>query len=69
VGIVCRVKMKAQQHHQEEGIHKKNMVGIDNTLRVPEFKGVGLEDPEHHLFVYEIVWVAKSIQDDVVKIA
>jgi hypothetical protein len=29
---------------------------------------VGSEDPEQHLFVCEIVWAAKNIQDDVVKI-
>jgi hypothetical protein len=45
------------------------MVGVDNTLRLPEFKGVGSEDPEQHLFVCEIVWAAKNIQDEVVKIA
>jgi hypothetical protein len=44
------------------------MAGVDNTLRLPEFKGVGSEDPEQHLFVCEIVWATKNIQDDVVKI-
>jgi hypothetical protein len=45
------------------------MEGIDNTLRLPKFKGVGSEDPKQHLFVCETVWAAKNIQDDVVKIA
>ena len=43
------------------------MVGIDNTLRLIEFKGVGLEDPKQHLFACEIVWAAKNIYDDTIK--
>jgi hypothetical protein len=27
------------------------MARIDHTLRMPEFQGAGLEDPEQHLFV------------------
>ena len=50
------------------GNTQTNMVGIDNTLRLPEFKGVGLEDLEQHLFVYEIVWAAENIHDELVKI-
>jgi hypothetical protein len=50
------------------GNTQTNMVGIDNTLRLLEFKGVGSEDPEQHLFVYEIVWAAKNIHDEAVKI-
>jgi hypothetical protein len=45
------------------------MAGVDNTLRLPEFKGVGSDDPEQHFFVCEIVWVAKNIQDEAVNIA
>jgi hypothetical protein len=44
------------------------MVGVDNTLRLPEFQGVGSEDPEQHLFVCETIWAAKNVQDEVVKI-
>jgi len=44
------------------------MTGIDNTLRLPEFKGVGSKDLEKHSFFCETIWVAKNIQDDVVKI-
>jgi hypothetical protein len=29
------------------GNTQTNMVGIDNTLRLPEFKGVGSEDPNN----------------------
>jgi hypothetical protein len=46
-----------------------NMAGVDNTLRLPEFKGVGLEDLKQHLFFCEIVWAAKNIRDEGVKIA
>jgi hypothetical protein len=49
------------------GTTQANMVGVDNTLRLPEFKGVGSEDPEQHLFVCETVWAAKNIQDDACK--
>jgi hypothetical protein len=45
------------------------MVGVDNTLRLPEFKGVGSEDPKPQLFVCETVWAAKNIHDEVVNIA
>jgi hypothetical protein len=51
------------------GNTQTNMARIDNTLRLVEFKGVGLEDPEQHLFFCETVWAAKNIQDEVVKIA
>jgi hypothetical protein len=51
------------------GTTQDNMVGVDNNLRLLEFKGVGLEDMEQHLFVCKIVWVAKNIHDDAVKIA
>jgi hypothetical protein len=45
------------------------MAGVDNTLRLPEFQGVGSEDPEQHLFVCETIWATKNVQDEVVKIA
>jgi hypothetical protein len=51
------------------GTTQANMVGVDNTLRLLEFKGVGLEDSEQHLFVCETVRAAKNIQDEAVKIA
>jgi hypothetical protein len=41
------------------GNTKTNMEGIDNTLRLPKFKGVGSEDLEQHLFFCETVWAAK----------
>jgi hypothetical protein len=44
------------------------MAGVDNTLRLPEFQGVGSEDPEQHLFVCETIWAAKNVQDEAVKI-
>jgi len=47
---------------------KTKIEGIDNTLILPEFKGVGSEDPEQHLFVCKVVWATKNIQDDVLKI-
>jgi hypothetical protein len=51
------------------GTTQNNMVGLDNTLRLPEFQGVGSEDPEQHLFVCETIWAAKNVQDEAVNIA
>jgi hypothetical protein len=51
------------------GTTQRNMAGVDNTLRLPEFQGVGSEDPEQHLFVCETIWAAKNVQDEAVKIA
>jgi hypothetical protein len=48
---------------------QRNMIGVDNTLRLPEFQGVGSEDPKQHLFVCETIWVTKNVQDEAVKIA
>jgi hypothetical protein len=44
------------------------MEGVDNTLRMPEFKGVGSEDREKHMFVCETIWVVKNVQDEDIKI-
>ena len=43
------------------------MAGVDNTLKLPKFQGVGSEDLEQHLFFYETSWAAKNIHDEVVK--
>jgi hypothetical protein len=51
------------------GMTHNNMEGVDNTLRLPEFWGIGSEDPEKHLFVCETIWAAKNVQDEAVKIA
>ena len=40
------------------------MVGEDNTLTLPEFKGIGSEDQEQHLFICETIWTANNFQDD-----
>ena len=44
------------------------MTGLDNTLRLPAFQGVGLEDPKQHLFVYETIWDENNFQDEIVNI-
>jgi hypothetical protein len=44
------------------------MAGVDNTLRLPEFHGVGSKDLEKHLFFCEIIWAAENVKDGVVKI-
>jgi hypothetical protein len=43
------------------GTTEANMVGVDNTLGLLEFKGVDLEDPKQNLFVCKTVWAAKNI--------
>jgi hypothetical protein len=45
-----------------------NMEGVDNTLRLPEFKGIGSEDPEQHMFICETIWTTKNVHDDGAKI-
>jgi hypothetical protein len=45
------------------------MAGVDSLIRLPEFQGVGLEDPEQHLFLCEKIWAAKNVQDEAMKIA
>jgi hypothetical protein len=44
------------------------MEGVDNTLRIHEFQGCGLEDPKQHMFVYEKIWATKNVQDEAVNI-
>jgi hypothetical protein len=51
------------------GITQNNMVGLDNTLTLFEFQGVGSEDLDQHLFVCETIWVAKNVQDEALNIA
>jgi hypothetical protein len=45
------------------------MVGIDNTLILLEFKGIGSEDPEQPLFVCQTIWTTKNVHNDGAKIA
>jgi hypothetical protein len=45
------------------------MAGVDPTIRLPEFRGEGSEDPEKHLFICENIWVAKKITDEDTKVA
>jgi hypothetical protein len=37
------------------------MVGIDYTLRMSKFQGVGSEDPGKHLFVCDTIWTMKNV--------
>jgi hypothetical protein len=40
-----------------------------DDIRLPVFRGTGLEDPEQHWFVCEAVWNIKQVTDDTIKIA
>jgi hypothetical protein len=44
------------------------MAGVDPTLRILVFHKAGTEDIKQHLFVCEVIWTVKNIQDDDVKI-
>jgi hypothetical protein len=37
-------------------------------MRLLEFKGIGSEDPEQHMFVCETIWIAKNVHDEGEKI-
>jgi hypothetical protein len=67
-GSSVQSQNQSQPTSPRGGTTSNNMVRVDNTLRLPEFQGIGSEDPEQHLFVCETIW-AKNIQDEVVKIA
>jgi hypothetical protein len=45
------------------------MAWVDNILSLPEFQGVGSEEPEQHLFVCETILATKNVQDEGVNIA
>jgi hypothetical protein len=45
------------------------MAGVDPMIRLPEFHGDGIEDPEKHLFLRERIWEAKRITDEATKVA
>ena len=39
------------------------MAHMNDDIKLPVFKGTGLEDPEQFWFLCEAVWTAKSIMD------
>jgi hypothetical protein len=51
-------------NQRQSNTTQNTMAGIDNTLRMPEFHGVGSEDPEQHIFVCETIWTVKNVQDE-----
>jgi hypothetical protein len=44
------------------------MAGVDNTLRLREFKGIGSRRPITTYVVCETIWTAKNVHDDGAKI-
>ena len=42
---------------------------MGNFMKLPVFKGLGLEDLEHHWFLCEVVWSMKQVIDDDIKMA
>jgi hypothetical protein len=63
------VSSRSQPTSPRGGTTQKNMAGVDNTLRLLEFQGVGSEDLEQHLFICETIWAANNVQDEAVTIA
>ena len=60
----------SQNHIVSPGMNttQSMMARVDPTLRMYVFDGVGLEDPEQHLFVSKVIWTMKNVQDDYAKI-
>jgi hypothetical protein len=44
------------------------MIGNDPTIRLPEFRGNKLDDPEKHMFIYEKIREAKNITNEDTKV-
>ena len=42
---------------------------MGDDIKLPFFKGTGLEDPEQHWFLCEVVWNVKQVIDDDIKMA
>jgi hypothetical protein len=42
---------------------------MGDDMKLPVFKGLGLEDPEQHWFRCEAVWSVKQVIDDDIKMA
>ena len=40
------------------------MEGHDPTIRLPEFRGEAIEDPEKHLFIFANIWEEKQITEE-----
>jgi hypothetical protein len=59
-GSSVQSQNQSQPTSPRGGTTSNNMVGVDNTLRLPEFQGIGSEDPEQHLFVCEMIWACKE---------
>ena len=45
------------------------MEGHDPTIKLLEFRGEAIEDPEKHLFICAKIWEAKQIIDEDIKLA
>ena len=42
---------------------------MGDDMKLPVFKGLGLEDPKQHWFLCEVVWSVKQVIDDDIKMA
>jgi hypothetical protein len=40
---------------------------MGDNIKLPIFRGTGVEDPEQHFFIYEAVWNIKQVQNDDIK--
>lgn len=42
---------------------------MGDDMKLPIFKGLGLEDPKQHWFLCDAVWSGKQVIDDDIKMA
>ena len=42
---------------------------MENDIKIPVFRGTGLEDPNQHWFLCEAMWNVKQVTDNNVKMA
>ena len=45
------------------------MSRMGDDMKLPVFKGIGLEDHEQHWFLCNVVWSVKQVVDDAIKMA
>ena len=40
---------------------------MGDDIKLPIFRGTGVEDPDQHFFLFEAVWNIKQVQNDDIK--
>ena len=47
---------------------QNTMVGVDPTLKLHVFHGMGEEDPDQHFIIFQAIWDIKKVQDKEIKV-